>query len=227
MNAPADNTNRGRRVTDKHGGILDAAHQAVQLKEVEGDLRLLNQTVSGNIKALESSINSLQIESRGIVAKIDGLIGLQAQHDTNREVLAELKRSVADLGIKMERWADDERKERDEWQLRHEADNENESRTTAEKIDKINGKVNVARGAVSVIVLLGGCIVTGFLWNINMRFQASAESIVAVVGRVDRNAENIEEVDDRLREIELYLARGGQSTVDPYRQQRKDNDGNR
>ena len=224
MNAPVGNTNnRGRRVTDKHGGILDAAHQAVQLKELEGDVRLLNQTLSGNIKALDNSINSLQLESRGIVAKIDGLIGLQAQHDTNRETLAELKRSVTELGNKMERWADDERKERDEWQLRHEADNENESREIGEKLDRINGKVNVARGALSVVVLLGGAIVTGFLWNINMRFEASSAAVIAVVNRVDRNGENVEEIDDRLREIELYLARGGHT--DPY--QPRNTDGKR
>src|SRR5690242_17426753 len=239
MNAPTENdtNNRGRRVTDKHGGILDAAHQAVQLKELEGDVKLLSGQMTGSIREVNNNIQSLQIESRSIATKLDAIASLQAQHDTNKETIARIEKHVDELGSRLERWFDDERAQRDDWQLRHEAENENNYRELQDKIARnkevadertaqVQSKLAWASGAAAIVVLLGGTIVGGFLWSINERFSTAANTMDKIATAVGRNADNIEELDDRVRDIEIYLARGGHNPNDPYTQPRKD-DGKR
>ena len=238
MPTNTSNDNRGRRVTDKQGVNFDAAHQAVQLKELEGDVRLLSSQMTGSVREVNNNVQSLQIETRSIATKIDALAGLQAQHDTNKETIARIEKTVDELGARLERWFDDERAQRDDWQLRHEAENENNHREVQEKIAKnkevsderigqVQSKLAWASGAAAIVVLLGGTIVGGFLWSINERFATAANTMDRVATAIGRNADNIEELDDRVRDIEIYLARGGHNSNDPYTQPRKDEDGKR
>lgn len=213
-------------MTDKTGVSFETAHMAVQLKELEGEHKLIAAQLAGSVQALTSGLQALQVESRAIVAKLQDLASLQGLHDTNKEIMQDVKKSVVDMGARLERWIDDERKERDEWQLRHEADNENDHRSLEDRIGKVQGKLAQASGAVAVVVLLGGTIVGGFLWSINERFTTAANTMDKIATAVNRNADNIEELDDRVRDIEIYLARGGHNPNDPYTQPRKD-DGKR
>lgn len=208
MNVPTNNQTKDRRVTDKPD-FLDAAKQAVEMSELRGAHNLLAQQVKGSVDGFSSTLNNVQLEVRNLSSKITELTGLQHGHDANNVAIARVETSVAEVSKKLDEWFSDFEEEqdrkwtkyeddRDRWRTAHEADN----RHTRESLIRWNG-VGFA------VVLLGGAVVAGFLWVLNMRFQdAKDESDVLAQRHVLHEAQQTRLV-EKTHEMELYLARTG------------------
>lgn len=229
--APDHPQNRNRRVTDKQGGLLDAAAQAVRLERIEGDMRLLTQRVSSAMENVTNALGSVQVEVRGCHAKVSELTGLQGAHDSNKVAIDKVEKSVSDLGMRLESWFDEfERKQeqqwrdytanRDQWRHEHEADNENTTRELEKEIRSVRETVIRFVGFGSAIGALAGVIVAGFLWNINYRFTDNKEDTDRVEQVALRNRQLLDamgvEHGKELADIKLYLARGGRIPEEPY-----------
>lgn len=227
-------------MTDKQGGLLDAAAQAVRLERIEGDMRLLTQRVSSAMENVTNALGSVQVEVRGCHAKVSELTGLQGAHDLNKVAIDKVEKSVSDLGVRLESWFDDfERKQeqqwrdytanRDQWRREHEADNENTARELEKEIRSVRETVIRFVGFGSAIGTLAGVIVAGFLWNINYRFTDNKEDTDRVEQVALRNRQLLDamgvEHGKELADIKLYLARGGRIPDEPYvpRSQRSQN----
>ena len=206
---PTDNTkDRDRRVSDKPD-FLEAAKHAVDLAELRGEHRLLAQQVKSSVDGFSHTLNTVQIEMRNLSKNITELTGLQHGHDANNIAIGKIEGSVSDLGKKLDEWFEDFEQaqagkwekyeaDRDRWRSAHEADN----RDTRERLIRWNG-VGFA------VVLLGGAVVAGFLWVLNMRFQdAKDDSEVLAQRHVLHEAQQAKLV-DKTHEMELYLARTG------------------
>ena len=231
---------RNRRVTDKQGGLLDAAAQAVRLERIEGDHRLLQQQVKSSMDAMNSTLQNVQLEARAMSTKISDMHGLQGAHDSNNVAIGEVKKSLGELDKKLQDWFDDfdkrndqrwERYEinRDQWRLRHEAENENDKKDLEKEIRSVRETVIRFIGFGSAIGALAGVVVAGFLWNINYRFNDNKEDTDRVEKSSAYNRSLIDEMGrahgSELADIQLYLARGGRIPEEAYvpQSQRKTN----
>lgn len=204
-----ESENRGRRVTDQHGGLLEAAHQAVQIKGLEGDMKLLTSQVSQNFAAFNAALGSLQIESRTVVTKLQDLAGLQYSHDNSKDSLDDMREEIKGLGSKLERWFEDSEREQAEWRREHEAENENVKRDLQKDIHSLHLSIARIFAVGGVVVLLGGSVIGGFFWVLNDRFNSIKTEIAEERAERQYNRSLIDKNADRLREVELYLARGG------------------
>lgn len=231
--------NRGRRVTDKPGAVLD---HAVRMERLEGDQRLLASQMKNSIDALNSTLSNIQLESRAMVNQLAQLTGLQGAHDSNKVAIDEVKKSVGELNTRLEEWFDDfdQRQDRrwreyeanrDQWRREHEAENEDVKRETDKEIRSLRETIIRAIGFSSAIGALGGVIVGGFLWVLNGRFTDIEEDTKDDTARIESTTARTREVVDNLNaelvDIKLYLARGGRIPEEPYipKSQRKE-DGN-
>lgn len=224
---PANNTNKGRRVTDKEGSLLDAATQAVRMERMEGEHRLLQSQVKQSIDTLSSTLGNLQLETRTVLAKLSELAGLQNAHDSNKVSIDEVKRSVGELNTRLEEWFDDfdQRNQRrwelyeanrDSWRRQHEAENENSARDLEKEIRSVRETTIRFAAFGATFLLLGGTIVGGFIYNINYRFNEGKDDIAETQRTGGTNRALIEAQMKELVDIKLYLARGGRIPEEPY-----------
>lgn len=231
-------------MTDKQGGLLDAAAQAVRLERIEGDHRLLSQQVKSSLDALNSTLQNVQMEARSMSDKISDMHGLQGAHDSNNVAISEVKKSLGELDKKLQDWFDDfdtrnsrrweiYENNRDQWRLRHEAENENDKKDVEREIRNVRETVIRGIGWGAGVAALGGLVIGGFLWNINYRFNDvshdSTKDIVRIEGSASLNRTLIDRLEreygKELEDIKLYLARGGRIPEEPYipQSQRIDN----
>lgn len=223
--------NRNRRVTDKAGGLLDAAQQAIRLERIEGDMRLLTQRVSSGMENVSATLAAVQVEVRGCSTNVSELRGLQGAHDSNKVAIDKVEKSVTDLGARLESWFDefeakqeqrwrDYQANRDQWRREHEAENENVKKDLEKEIRSVRETVIRFVGFGSAIGALAGVIVGGFLWNINYRFNDQKEDVAQVEQTSTRNRQLIDQMGvdhgKELADIKLYLARGGRIPAEPY-----------
>lgn len=224
MNQP---NNRNRRVTDKPGGILDAAEQALRLEKLSSQHDLLAQRVAHGMENVAHTMSSVQVEVRGLTHKIGDLAGLQYSHDTNKGAIDEVKKSLGDLNTRLEEWFDDfdqrsqrrweqYEKNRDQWRREHEAENENTKRDLEKEIRSVRETVIRFIGFGSALGALAGVIIGGFLWNINYRFNEVKEDLSERTVASSYNRSLFDKVNAELVDIKLYLARGGRIPVEPY-----------
>lgn len=222
-----DEQNRNRRVTDKAGGLLDAAQQAIRLERIEGDMRLLTQRVSSGMENVANTMSSVQVEVRGLNQKIGDLAGLQYSHDTNKGAIDEVKKSLGDLNTRLEEWFDDfdqrsqrrweqYEKNRDEWRREHEAENENTKRDLEKEIRSVRETVIRFMGFSSALGALAGVVTGGFLWNINYRFNEVKDDVAERAAASSYNRSLFDKLNVELDDIKLYLARGGRIPDKPY-----------
>lgn len=230
--APNQQTdNRGRRATDKNGGLLDAAQQAIRLERIEGDMRLLTQRVSSAMENVTNALGSVQVDVRGCHAKVSELTGLQGAHDSNKVAIDKVEKSVSDLGARLESWFDEfEAKQeqrwrdyaanRDQWRREHEAENENVKKDLEKEARSVRETVIRFVGFGSALGALAGVVIGGFLWNINYRFNENKEDTERVEQVATRNRQLIDTMavdhGKELSDIKLYLARGGRIPDEPY-----------
>lgn len=218
-------------MTDKAGGLLDAAEQAVRLERIEGDMRLLTQRVSSGMENVSATLAAVQVEVRGCSTNVSELRGLQGAHDSNKVAIDKVEKSVSDLGMRLEAWFDEfEAKQeqrwrdystnRDQWRREHETENESVKKELEKEIRSVRETVIRFVGFGSAIGALAGVIIGGFLWNINYRFTDNKEDTDRVEQLSTRNTQRIDAMGvdhgKELADIKLYLARGGRIPDEPY-----------
>lgn len=214
-------------MTDKFEGLLDSAQQAVRMERLEGQQALLTQRVSSGMENVASTLASVQVEVRGLSAKLGELGALQHSHDTSRSAIDEMKKSITDLNSRLKDWFDDfeqrsQRRwdkfehQRDEWRRAHEAENEDDKRELEKEIRSVRETVIRGLGFGTALGTLASVIVGGFLWNVNYRFNEGREAIQDVRSTTSRNAASIQQLKDDTIDLKLYLSRGGRTPVEPY-----------
>lgn len=234
--------NRNRRVTDKAGGLLDVAEQAIRLERIEGDMRLLAQRVGSGMESVTNALASVQVEVRGCSTSLSELRGLQGAHDSNKIAIDKVEKSVSDLGARLESWFDefeakqeqrwrDYSSDRDQWRREHEAENENVKKDLEKEIRSVRETVIRFAGFGSAIGALAGVIVGGFLWNTDYRFNEQKEDVTRVEQASSRTRQLLDRMvvdyGEELADIKLYLARGGRIPDEPYvPQSQRNNNGN-
>lgn len=215
-------------MTEKQGSMFDPAHQAVKMERLEGQHALLAQRVTVAMENVTSSLASVQAEMRGFSSKLGELTGLQQSHDSNKESIAKIERSVDDLRTTLDSWFDEFGDKQDQRWLRHEAENEDTKRDLEKEIRGVRETVIRFAAFGAAVSVLGGTIVIGFLWNINYRFNDIASDTADDTNRIEaasvRNRQLIDSFTAELADIKLYLARGGRIPEEPYipKSQRKD-----
>lgn len=221
------NEQRNRRVTDRQGGVLDAAEQALRLEKLSSQHDLLAQRVAHGMENVANTMSSVQVEVRGLNQRIGDLAGLQYSHDTNKGAIDEVKKSLGDLNTRLEEWFDDfdqrsqrrweqYEKNRDEWRREHEAENENTKRDLEKEIRSVRETVIRFMGFSSALGALAGVITGGFLWNINYRFNEVKDDVAERAAASSYNRSLFDKLNVELDDIKLYLARGGRIPAEPY-----------
>lgn len=136
-----------------------------------------------------------------------------------------LEATMRELSGRLERWFDDYERQRDEWRERHEAENEATNREMAQEIRSVRETLIRSVGIGSGLGLLGGVIISGFLWTLNYRFAEQRQDIerTEMTGTYNRSLIDAQIVE--INDIKLYLARGGRIPDEPYvpRTQRSQN----
>ncbi len=158
-------------MSDTTENLLDAAHQAIRMERVDGDMRLLAQRVGSGMENVTNSLASVQAEIRSCHVKISELADVRGSHDSNRAAIDKMERTVTDLRSKLETWFDDfDEKQNQKW-LRHEAENEDSRRDIEKEIRAVRERTNHFASFGAAVTLLGGVIVGMFLSSINYRFD--------------------------------------------------------
>lgn len=136
-----------------------------------------------------------------------------------------LEATMRELSGRLERWFDDYERQRDEWRDRHEADNEEAQREMEKEIRSVRETLIRSVGIGSGLGLLGGVIISGFLWTLNYRFAEQREDIDRTETNGTYNRSLIDAQTVEINDIKLYLARGGRIPDEPYvpRTQRSQN----
>jgi hypothetical protein len=219
--------NRKTRVADKSGGILDAAEQALKIEKLSSAHDLLAQRVAHGMENVANSMASVQMEVRSMTSKLGDVAALQLSHESSREGMAEVRRQLVDMNSRLESFFDDfdQRQDRrwaqyeanrDAWRREHEAENENTKRDHEMELRKVR-ETTIRFGATAgAVVLLSGAIVTGFLYNINYRFNENKDTIAEVKATAITHRNLIDRNQEVLNDIKLYLARGGRIPDEPY-----------
>jgi hypothetical protein len=208
------------------------------MEHLSGRQALLEQQVKSSMDALTNMLSTAQLEIRNMTNKFGEVAAIQHSQDANRATLDELKKSVSVIGTRMETWFKDfdnrnnlkweaAERNRDDWRLRHEAENENAYRTLETDLRSVRETVirslgwGVAAGTLTVV------IVSGFLWSINDRFATTKERSIKTDQTIAGQAAAVDRLRDKTTEIELYLARGGVNPQEPYKtKQQQGSNGN-
>lgn len=216
-------------MTDQqHGDLLDLAKHAIRLERIEGDQRALTQQLKTSLDSFNAAFASLQSESKMLVEKVSGLATLQTAHDSNKLAIDEIKKGVGSLDEKIgklftdldeknnRRW---ERYEanRDEWRLRHEAENEDSFRTLTQDVRSVRETVIRTIGIGIGAGMLAGTVAGGFIWSLNTRFDSAYGAIGNNSKTLQYHQQLLDTRRERMHEIELYLAAGGVDKQQPYR----------
>lgn len=231
---PTPNDNRGRRMNDK---LLDAAAQAVRMERIEGQHALLAHQLKTSVDNMTSTLQAVQAEARGISTRLSDVTTLQQRQDYSNTAIEEMRRSIVDLNQRLEEWFSDfdqrnqnrwreYERQRDEWRLRHEAENENSERTLSGEIRSVRETVIRALGWGAGAGALVTVVVGGFIWSLNYRFTELSSDITRAEAASAYNRTLIDKQTEKTHEIELYLARGGVNRDQPYvtqQQQRQSN----
>lgn len=149
--------------------------------------------------------------------KLERLEGRQANiEQLVRSTNESLRESVRDLTNLLHRWFDDHEKNRDDWRVRHEAENENNVRDLYKEIRHVR---ETAIRAVSVgvgIGIVGGALISGFLWVLNGQFNIVKADAIRTENLVTYQRTLIDKQAAELVDLKLYLARGGRIPEERY-----------
>lgn len=207
--------------------LLDSAQQAVRMERLEGQQNLLAQQVKASLDAMTSALNTVQLETRAVTNKLGDVVSLQHSQDTNKSTIEDMKKALGDLNTRLEGWFDDfdqrnNRKweqyetNRDNWRLRHEAENEDDKKELEKEIRSVRETVIRALGWGAAAGALAGVIIGGFIWSLNERFTTQNKSIDQTVNTATYNRQLIDDQREKIHEVELYLARGGVNAEQPF-----------
>ena len=127
-----------------------------------------------------------------------------------------LELTMRGLSDRLEKWFDDYERQRDAWRKQHEADNEDTERTLSQEIRSVRETLIRSVGIGSGLGLLGGVVISGFLWMLNYRFEEQKQDITRTEASGAYNRSLIEAQTVEINDIKLYLARGGRIPDEPY-----------
>lgn len=216
--------------------LLDATAQAVRIERLEGQHALLSNQLKNSVDNMNSTLQAVQAEARGITLRLSDVNTLQQRQDHSNTTIEELRRTVADLNSRLEEWFSDfdernqkrwqeHERQREEWRNRHEAENENMERSLSGEIRSVREAVIRALGWGAGAGALITVVVGGFIWSLNYRFTDITGDITRAETNSTYNRELIDKLIEKNHEMELYLARGGVNRDQPYvtQQQRQNN----
>lgn len=188
---------------------FDSAQQAMDIKDLNHRAELLQVQLKNALEGMTSALQSVQVEQRAATIKLEQVVSLQASQDNSREAIEHLRQGQVDLTSRLESWFDDQDRRSEQWRREHEAENEDTARAlrtmvqdTRESLIRILAWSGGAGAVVGVLVL-------GFVGFLNFRFNASDSEL-------RKESVRIEIMLGRLREVELYLARGGTHSSRPF-----------
>lgn len=213
--ADTDNEQKGRRMGDQ-GVPLDAAAQALHMERLQGAHNLLAQQVKSSVDSVSNTLNSVQTEVRNIASKLSELAGLQQSHDSNNVAIRDVRDSVSALDTKLEEWFDDSERKREEWQRTYEAERDRWRTNHVAENQKTRDALIQWTGVGLAVMVLGGTVVSGFVWNLNMRFEQQTRDSTRIERALDEERISTAKLREKTHEIELYLARGGVDRAQPY-----------
>ena len=213
-------------MTDKQ--VLDVAHQAVRLEELNGRQNLLSLQITQGLNATRTAIEGTQSEVHKLVGVVERLAAFQTDHASNKDALEMLRRQIELVSSEMKQLFNDQTRiqdrkwdayavDRDQRWREHEAENEDTTRELRKEmadikdveVRKLREKLIRWTGVGFGFGLVAMMIVTGFLYHLNYRFNEND----ATTGRLDVQVANLAR---DLAEIKLYLVRGGTVPSQPY-----------
>jgi hypothetical protein len=195
---------------------IDIAAVALRQVELEGEQRLLSQGVKNSLDAFRSTMDNVQLEVRHMSSRLETLAEVTAQQATTQESVNHLNNTLSDLRSSFETMI----KEIVQGQERRWEAHERDNRETRDQVIRWGG-IGFA------VMLMGGFIVSGFVAFQQMQFtqfgkeiaqtgKASADMQTAFMERANQNSAAINATAASVRDIELYLARGGGIPSTPY-----------
>lgn len=215
----------GRRMTDK--AVIDVASQAVRLEQMQGAHDLLQLSVKNAIENMSSTLQSVQAETRNVTTQITKLARSQDEAAHDRKAMDRLEQSIVELREELRRgfaskdetdraWRESFERSRDEWRTRHEAENENAEVDLCKSIQHVKDTVRSTRSwALGAGALLGVLTVVAVTF-LDYRFDEAKENHSVLQRTVEYNRSQIDLEKEKRHQIELYLARGGNRTGDPF-----------
>lgn len=206
---------RDRRMGDQ-GVPFDAAAQALHMERLQGAHNLLAQQVKASVEGVSTTLHSVQTEVRNIASKLSELAGLQQSHDSNNVAIRDVRDSVSVLNTKLEEWFDDSERKRESWQRTYEAERDRWRTSHVAENQQTRDALVRWTGVGLAVMALGGTVVSGFVWNLNMRFEQQARDSSRIERMLDEERISTSRLRDKTHEVELYLARGGVDRAQPY-----------
>ena len=224
MNTPTKNPRR--RVTD--------TDLASQLQEVRHRQELTESDVKQKLDTIRGSMESVQADQREIVRELKGISSLSAGVERMRDEMATLRTQLVESNNRMESYFTEQdaridarfnrwESERDSWRTRHESDNRVGFEQTETKRVELEGKVGTLRenqryaaGWVKGLAVVGGLLMGAMVLIFNDRFQGVQNGFTDIRADAQSNRAKIDQHTNKIHEIELYLARGGERRLGPY-----------
>lgn len=208
---------------------LSNAEQAVRMERIEGAQALLAQQVRGSMDNFTAAVQSMQMDMRAALQKVDEATKAAAHNAHNGQSIARIEHDLQGIGNRLDQWTHEYEANRDRWREKHEGDNRDMERRLETSI------VSVRESTIRIVAYasgaggLGMLILGGFLWSLNDRFNNTSIAIAqarAMVVEADlRDVAALDKQRDKLHAIELYLARGGENKARPYNPEQRTTDG--
>ncbi len=215
---------RNRRVTDKQIPI-GMAEQAVRMERLEGQHALLQAQVKSSVDNMANALAANASEVRAATARFGEIANIQHAHESNTAAIRRIEESTSANGRKLDDWFKNfEDKQSERWQ--HYQENRDRWRETHEslnvetKADLIKMIVEVEKSTIRILAWSGGAgllvaaLVGGFLWYLNGRFNNNEVAVVEARALAAETANRVNAVAntniEKIHNIELYLARGGE-----------------
>lgn len=181
---------------------FDPARLALNLKETDGVVAQLQQQLANATQNLGSSMQSMQIDVRSLIGKMDNVTLVAARQENLEDEIERAFNAIKELAeTSKEKWEEHHGTEKQDKAAR-----DKEIRDSREKLILWGGVI----GGFSVLASILTALVA---WSVNTRFDNQSRDHDKLDGRLDTHTvESIKEhntLEDRVEKIEKYLIRVG------------------
>lgn len=224
MSAPSKQPRRRVTDNDLQSQLIDVRHRQ-ELNEA---------TVAQSLKAMASSLESMQVEQREISRELKGVNSLTTAVDQLRSDMSKMRDQQIEGANRIEQWFTEQEAridsrfnrwetERDRWRTEHEGNNRVGFQEAETKRVELDGRVQSLRenqryamGWLGGIAAVGALLIGAMVLIFNDRFTGVQNGFADVRSTGQTNRRLIDSHGDKIHEIELYLARGGERRNGPY-----------
>ena len=224
MSAPSKQPRRRVTDTDLQSQLIDVRHRQ-ELNEA---------TVAQSLKAIGSSLESMQVEQREISRELKGVNSLATAVDQLRGDMSKMRDQQVEGANRIEQWFTEQEAridsrfnrweaERDRWRTEHEGNNRIGFEQTETKRVALEGEVRTLRekskyasGWLAGLAVAGSLVMGAVTLVFNDRFHGVQNGFADVRRTGQQNRGLIDAQITKIHEIELYLARGGERRNGPY-----------